>query len=282
MASSFPPHELVRLSDLNFAECAREHARWCERGVIDERDGTLRTVSATRFPAGMFNAVMCTGETPADPEQWLQAQLEFYTQEQRGFSIYTRGDRDQALVEACLDAGLAGASAAPGMVCDGPLVEPPRDPRVSFEFVNTPALLSRWVEVQVSAYATLGMPEHAVLEAMQSPERMLDPHSLFLLGRYDGAPVAAAMALLSHGIAGLYWIGVRPEQRNRGLGEATTRAITNAAFARGAQAVVLQASSMGLPIYLQLGFREITSYPWFVAGRSVSGRPVPLRQSVPP
>ncbi len=274
--------ELVRLADLNFAEALREHARWSENGIIEERDGTLRTMSATGFPAGMFNAVFCLGRTPADPEGWLDEQLEFFAQAQRGCSIYTRANLDQPLHDMCLDAGLAGAGAPPGMVCEAPLAEPPRDPRLSFEFVSSAAVLTRWVEVQASSYASLGMPETAVFEAMRWPERMLGPHSLFLLGRYDGAPVAGAMALLSHGIAGLYWIGVRPEMRNRGLGEAITRVINNAAFARGARAVVLQASNMGLPVYTSLGFREITNYPWFVAGRSRSSMPPALRSSVLP
>jgi ribosomal protein S18 acetylase RimI-like enzyme len=270
MPHSLSSPELVQLADLNFAACLRTHARWCEAGTVDERDGTLRTLSATRFAAGMFNTVVCTGATPSDPKAWLEEQLAFYGSRARGFSVYTRGEADRALAEACLDAGLAAAGAPPGMVCDTPLVEPPADPRLAIEVVQTPAVLSRWAEVQANAYASLGMPERATMEVMQAPERMLDPSTLYLLGRYDGAPVAGAMALFSHGIAGLYWIGVRPEQRNRGLGEAITRAITNAAFARGASAIVLQASQMGLPVYRELGFRELTSYPWFVAGRSRS------------
>jgi hypothetical protein len=32
----------------------------------------------------------------------------------------------------------------------------------------------------------------------------------------------------------------------------------------GAEAAVLQASVMGEPIYLKMGYREVTRYPWFV------------------
>jgi ribosomal protein S18 acetylase RimI-like enzyme len=260
--------ELIRLADLNFAECLREHTRWSARGVVDERGGTLRTMSGTRFPAGMFNAVFCLYETPSDPTAWLEEQLAHYAAAQRGCTIYTRDKVDQGLAEACTRAGLSAAGRSPVMVCDGSVREPDPDPRLTLDFVQSADVLTSWIECQASAFTSLGMQEKAVLDLMPTPERMLGPHALYLLARYAGEPVGGAMALLSHGIAGLYWVGVRPELRSHGIGEALTATITNAALARGARAVVLQASHMGQPVYRSLGFREITNYPWFVAGRS--------------
>jgi len=72
--------------------------------------------------------------------------------------------------------------------------------------------------------------------------------------------VAAAQTLLSHGIAGVYWVGTVEGARSRGLGEAVTRAVTNAAFDRGATANSLQASPMGEPIYRRMGYEEIYRY----------------------
>ena len=72
------------------------------------------------------------------------------------------------------------------------------------------------------------------------------------------------MCLLSHGVAGIYWVGTLPEARGRGIAEACTRAATNAGFAAGASFAALQASVMGEPIYRRMGYREVTRYPWYV------------------
>jgi hypothetical protein len=36
-------------------------------------------------------------------------------------------------------------------------------------------------------------------------------------GEIDGVPVAAAMTLVTHGVASVYWVGTPPEARERGL-----------------------------------------------------------------
>jgi predicted GNAT family acetyltransferase len=80
--------------------------------------------------------------------------------------------------------------------------------------------------------------------------------------------VAAAQTLLSHGIAGVYWVGTVDDARGRGLGEAVTRAVTNAAFDLGARANTLQASIMGEPIYRRMGYETLYSYHSLVRMRA--------------
>ena len=261
-------HELLELSHLNLAESLREHARWTALGAIDERGDTLRVLSATRFAAGLFNATLCIGPTPADPSAWLAAQRTYYANHQRGFTVYLRGDRDAPIGEACAAAGLALAESPPGMACDRPVASPSLASDLSIEQVEDAGAMRELVAVLASSYVLLGLPESITHKVLGEPDRMLGPHLTWFLARVNGHAAAAAMVLASHSIAGIYWVGTRPDLRGRALGEACTRVATNHAFAHGARAVVLQASRLGAPVYTRIGYREITRYPWYVSPRN--------------
>lgn len=260
--------ELLELSHLNLAESLREHARWTALGAIDERADTLRVLSATRFAAGLFNATLCIGEAPGDPNAWLAAQRTFFGNHQRGFTVYLRGERDAPIGEACVAAGLTLAESPPGMVCDQPIAPPALPSEVRIERVQDEGVMRELVAVLASSYVLLGLPESITHKVLGEPARMLRPHLTWFLARVNGQAAAAAMVLASQSIAGIYWVGTRPDLRGRALGEACTRVATNHAFACGARAVVLQASRLGAPVYSRIGFREITRYPWYVSPRS--------------
>ena len=73
-------------------------------------------------------------------------------------------------------------------------------------------------------------------------------------------PVATAMVYESDGVAGLQWVGTVPAARTGGLGALVTVAATNLAFDHGASSCTLQASPMGAPLYLRLGYETIYHY----------------------
>jgi predicted acetyltransferase len=70
------------------------------------------------------------------------------------------------------------------------------------------------------------------------------------------------LSFQSHGIAGIYWVGTRPDQQRRGLAEAITRHASNEAFDRGAACVILQATQFGEPVYRRIGYREFSRYQY--------------------
>lgn len=111
------------------------------------------------------------------------------------------------------------------------------------------------------AYSTYGLPVDAPAEYLSLPQRVLDAPHVVVVVAYDGDdPVAGAMTILSHAIAGIYWVGTVERARRSGLGGAVTAAVTNTAFSRGARLVTLQASVMGEPVYRSMGYRPLYLY----------------------
>lgn len=60
--------------------------------------------------------------------------------------------------------------------------------------------------------------------------------------------------------AGLYYISTDPGYRGQGLAKDLCTVLTNHAFSYGAEAVILQASTLGEFVYTHLGFTEIGRY----------------------
>jgi GNAT superfamily N-acetyltransferase len=86
----------------------------------------------------------------------------------------------------------------------------------------------------------------------------------FYLGFYQGIPVATSMLFLSGGAVGVYFVVTHPDHRKKGYGTALTLAVLRDGRRLGYQTSVLQATSMGEPIYRQLGFREDCHFDVFV------------------
>ena len=91
---------------------------------------------------------------------------------------------------------------------------------------------------------------------MRAPERFLEPHIAAVVAYRGDEPVAAAMTLLSHGIAGVYWVATLAAARGQGLADVVTRAVTNRGFELGAAVNTLQASPMGESIYRRMGYED--------------------------
>jgi ribosomal protein S18 acetylase RimI-like enzyme len=80
-------------------------------------------------------------------------------------------------------------------------------------------------------------------------------------------PLACASVTVARGVGGIQWVAVVEDARGRGLADACTRAASNAGFELGADCAWLEASHMGEPVYLRMGFEELFSYRIYVAPR---------------
>lgn len=110
---------------------------------------------------------------------------------------------------------------------------------------------------------TNGFPDEAVAPMLVAVGRMARRASLrtFLLYADDG-PVAASSLLLGADVAGLYNVGTLEAHRGRGYGRAVSIAAMAAGRETGRRVGVLQASSMGEPVYRGIGFRSFGRQLW--------------------
>jgi GNAT superfamily N-acetyltransferase len=250
---------LLTLADANYIELTREHARWLAPTHIEEHGDLLLTAAGTSAP-GPWNSATWIGTGPADPERLLDAARSFFAPRQRAYLIQTRAHLDGALDQACVQAGYTAVVNTPGMALTERVAPAALAGGVEIRTAQSEADVQAFVDVAASAYEALPLPAALTRKLFSQPARWRRPHyETFLLFEQQRA-VACAQLLWSHGIAGVYWVGTRPESGRRGYADALMRWLSNHAFDGGARAVILQASRAGEPVYRRMGYREITRY----------------------
>jgi len=253
--------ELIELSDLNLAEAQREMSRRAG-GIAHDEDGLCFWVGGHALPV-LCNGVLRTRNALSAAEV-LERARRFFAAHQRGYTIMIRDHADGDLAEAARESQLTEWDSSPAMVLEARLADAEAPSGIHLARVESAADAGAFAEVMGAAYATYGMPED-VAPALLNLDVLRAPHIVSFLARCDdGTPVAGAMVLVSHGVAGIYWVGTTPGARGRGLAELVTRAAGNAGFDLGARIAALQASKMGEPVYRRMGYVTVTSYPAFV------------------
>jgi len=256
-------HELLQLGDLNLAESHREISRWNPNTDMVEQGDILFVCGANTFPAVNF-VIRVGGQPRSSPDKLISQAKEFFARRRRSFTIIVRAHIDADLLDRCKELNLFQVSNSPGMFVDGMLEEKPLPHGVALEHVTNEAMVKDFAEVVALSYTTLGLPEEVGRNMFSDPSAFLTPHVYAAVAYQDHKPASCAMALMSHGIAGVYYVGTIEAARGRGLAERCTSAVGNAAFRLGARSVILQASVYGESVYKRMGYKEFTRYPWFV------------------
>jgi len=249
---------LIELSDLNLAESYRELSRRGGGTVLDE-DGLLLFAGAHPLPF-LVNGVMRTGAGPPADEVLARASA-FFDARARGFTVNVRAHADPDLEAAATAAGYTRLGEPPAMILEGRLEDRDPPPGVTLRQVATPADATAFALVNGEAYATYGMPRDVTPALFEQLDVLRAPHIASFVAWVGDEPAAAAMTIVTHAVAGIYWVGTRPALRGRGLAELVTRVATNAGFDRGGRIASLQASVMGEPVYRRMGYVEVTRYP---------------------
>jgi GNAT superfamily N-acetyltransferase len=112
--------------------------------------------------------------------------------------------------------------------------------------------------------------DEGLVRSFLDPRLLDEPGVRYYVGYVDGEPVATGVGIATGRTIGVYNIATVESARRRGYGAAmTVRAVLDGRAA-GCDVAVLQASTMGLPIYERLGYRTVVSYRAFADPEPVS------------
>jgi RimJ/RimL family protein N-acetyltransferase len=253
-----------RRAHLNLLDSSRQLFELDPGAIVEAGDGWLFGAGTPTHPA-ISNAAF-RSDDGLDAEELLVKAGAFFGKLGRGFSVWVRGGEpaDRDLAAAAEAAGLSLVIEMPEMLLDRRAAEPPLPDGAELRRVASAADAADYWYVAASAYSSLGFPPE-IFGSYENHMGLLAGNVAAFLAFLDGRPAGIAMTIVSHGVAGIYWVGSVKEARGRGLGWTTTAAATNAGFELGAYVASLQASPMGKSLYSAMGFEKVFTYRLLMA-----------------
>jgi ribosomal protein S18 acetylase RimI-like enzyme len=245
----------------------RGHAAMADRYSLGaEIDGgeALRTGDGVLYAWRSDFPVMMNAAVPldGDPHALLSDAREFFAERSRGFSFFARTDAED---EAASAAGMqCVVERYPAMVRRAPFERRVVD-GVDMRRVVDDTLARDYANIADAAFQAIGLPPGLLAELR--PEALMREDTAGFVAYEAGRPLACASVTVARRVGGVQWVAVAEDARGRGLADACTRAASNAGFELGADCAWLEASHMGEPVYLRMGFEELFSYRIYVAPR---------------
>jgi ribosomal protein S18 acetylase RimI-like enzyme len=241
----------ARGSALNEQELWREMVRWSGGRIVEDR-GILLVSGPSAYLR-----VAIRLDPRVDADVVVTAAVEFFGAEPTGFIVLVRRPQDEDIERAALAAGFrAGWTERPMAIGNPP--SPSRTPdEVEVRAVEDASAVVDYGRVVALANDDPGERERAPL--LFHDETVIAPHIAAFVAYMEAEPVASAMTLVSHRVAGVFYVATVEHARRRGLGEALTRMAARTGFEMGAEAAWLGASEMGAGLYRRIGFEELGS-----------------------
>jgi ribosomal protein S18 acetylase RimI-like enzyme len=254
----------LQRAHLNLLDSSRQFFELDPRAVIEAEPGWLFGAGSATHPVisnGAFRR-----DDKVDAGELITRAGEFFAAKDRRFSVWVRAGQpeDDDLAAAAEAAGFQAVYEMPEMVL-GEQPDPP-DLASGAELRKLEAFdqADDFWRVAIESYADIGFPPE-IFSGYTNPAGLLAENVAAFIAYLDGEPVSIAMTMVSDAVAGIYWVGSRTQARGRGLGRAVTAAATAAGFELGADVASLQASPMGKPIYLAMGYEVAFDYRMFLS-----------------
>jgi GNAT superfamily N-acetyltransferase len=215
------------------------------------------TAIKTAAPVHMGNLLAVT-DVPSDPVGLFDRAEKFYG---RGnpWRVITAGQAIDPVRKVAEQRGMVEHKCQPGMLLSpllpAPALTPPRNVRV----VSTSKDLRAF---QLTGARGFGFPVMAlemILPDVPGPAGQPGVPQFFLA--YDGdVPMSTSALLVSHGIAGIFFVCTVPKGRKRGFATSAVWAAVEAGRKLGCDAAYLQATDMGRPVYERMGFHKVDDF----------------------
>lgn len=251
---------LLALIDLNWMEMVRETTRNTTGGWIVERSGLV--MCGTPRGTIVTNQAIVTG--PIRPAAVRAETAAVFGRAHVPFSIITRDHADADLQVDLRNAGFAELMNTPAMVLFPHETLPPPPPDLDIRPVLEDAGCAAYARVMGEAYGVYGTPRESTESHFKRLPSVRGPMTQAYLAWRDGRAVAGATLYLTHGVAGVGWVGTIPTELCRGHGLAVTWRVVAEGWRRGAHFASLQASPMGASVYRRMGFSTPTYYRAFL------------------
>jgi ribosomal protein S18 acetylase RimI-like enzyme len=242
---------LARLGHENMLEWLRLTFGRVPGGLVAQEAGI--GLFATGLPHPFFNQVV-TDEGATEAE--LTRAVDGIRRRGWPFYVVLRQPQDDGFVEVVRRLALKHeADELPGMATEAIPDARPGPEELRIHVVADAAAL----EDHATGLAGFGLPAE-LIRPFLGDELWLLPDTTTYVGSVGGDPVVSGFAVRTGRAIGVFSIATVPGARRHGYGEAMTRRILADGVASGCDVGVLQASSMGRPIYERLGFRVVQSY----------------------
>jgi len=238
-------------ADRNFIGSYRKLVEHCPGAVQREFGGVF--AFATGLPIGIFNGCIVVGPTPTED---LDEGLDWIESLDVPYTLWVNEDLMGQDAPVALRRGMEQDSWLMPQMVLRPVPEPPQPARgvVSRVVSDGPSL-----DEYRGIYLEGGMSDN-VARRLFSDSLAVDPEVKLVIASLDERPVGTSLAIRTGEVAGVYAVGTVPDARRRGAGTAATWAAVDVGRAWGCDTVVLQASEMGFPMYLAMGFRTVVRY----------------------
>jgi ribosomal protein S18 acetylase RimI-like enzyme len=241
----------VRGSALNEQELWREMVRWSGGRIVEECGVLL-----VNGPSPYLRVAIRT-DPRVDAATVVARATEFFLADPAGFLLLVRRPDDEDIERAALSAGFRAGWTERPMALTSPPTPGATPAEIEVHAVEDASAVIDYGGVVARANDDPGERERAPL--LFHDETIIAPHVGAFVAYLAGEPVACAMTLVSHRVAGVFYVATVAHARRRGLGDALTRLAARTGFEMGAGVAWLGASEMGASLYRRIGFQDLGS-----------------------